>query len=138
MAHTKQTNNDAVVDCIVYANERRVADSDQPYKQPTRAILGNVDKECSITMCGMQSDDTRTLVFCENGHCMHDVCIENIVEHASDLNLLRCPQCRSDDALQWVMEAMPISYQEYIQIVSSTHRGLKTIIGHILSSDIVV
>ena len=109
------TNDDAVVDCIVYACESRnhgIAE-DQRARLTRRVAAAGPDnvsgKECSITMCGNDDDPSNQLLqYCENGHCLHDVCIEYIFDKAESLSTAVCPQCRSQRMIYLVTRAKPI------------------------------
>ena len=114
------TNDDAVVDCIVDACESRnhgIAE-DQRARLTRRVAAAGPDnvsgKECSITMCGNDDDPSNQLLqYCENGHCLHDVCIEYIFDKAESLSTAVCPQCRSQRMIYLVTRAKPIESDEF-------------------------
>jgi hypothetical protein len=108
------TNDDALVDCIVYANEVRIGQA-QENVVGTRAISDPLppphDLACSISMCGNDEEcdsPCRLLRYCPNGHCMHDRCVEYLYMAAETLSVVVCPQCRSEHPMKLVLEANPI------------------------------
>jgi hypothetical protein len=107
---TTSTNGDALVDCIVYANElRKYPHMDR--LAGTRRIIPppKKDASCSITMCGNDDDPScRLLLYCPNGHYIHDRCLEDMFVAADNLNILVCPQCRSEDMMSKVVTANPM------------------------------
>jgi hypothetical protein len=105
------TNDDAVVDCVVYANELRMDERLTRVDAVRRVVDGppSEGSSCSITMCG--NDDgpgCRLLRYCRNGHRMHDRCLEDMFLTADTLSVVVCPQCRSDDIVRMVTRAKPI------------------------------
>jgi hypothetical protein len=124
------TNDDAVVDCIVYANEVRMGNSPEGIRG-TRAIKDPppADKDCSISMCGEDDDPLcRMLRYCSNGHCMHDKCLEYMFKEAETLSTVVCPQCRSEHMVDLVIAANPIQPQIFKRMWSDNSvaaRGIK-------------
>lgn len=117
------SNNDALVDCIVYANQVRMGMI--PSKvEGRRQIrdLGSIssDNVCSISMCGNDDDPSvRVLKYCENGHFMHDKCIEYLFESAEHLSVVGCPQCRSRFAIDLAKKRVPIPGSIFTKLVCS-------------------
>lgn len=109
------TNDDAVVDCIVYANEIRIGDREDNAKGCRRVIDFDAQgKDCSISMCGNEDDpECRMLRYCENGHCLHDKCLEQIFLATDSLSVVVCPQCRSKKVMQLVVDAVPIPMAQF-------------------------
>lgn len=107
------TNNDAVVDCIVYANEVRMGDTPEGIKtQRTVIDPPLLSKGCSISMCGNDDDpECRLLCYCPNGHCLHDKCLEYMFAASESLSTVVCPQCRSEYMIDLVTKAKPIPTQ---------------------------
>lgn len=107
---TTTTNDDALVDCVIYANDARGDD----LRGDVRAARATADPpprdaQCSITMCGNEDDpECRMLRYCENGHCMHDKCIEYMFREAESLSVAMCPQCRSRHVLDVVLREVPV------------------------------
>ena len=116
------TNDDAVADCVTYANELRM--NDEMERVPgTRPVIDDVDgifarASCSISMCGNEDDPTcRMLRSCSNGHCMHDRCLEDMFIAARNVAILVCPQCRSDGIADLIYRARPIPSDVLLNLI---------------------
>lgn len=118
------SNDDALIDCIVYANEQRMIGKDAPFVFGKRRVMDAPDPDacdCSISMCGngeVDGRESRLLRYCPNGHCMHDACIENLFMAAETMSVTCCPQCRSDIAREKALEMSPMSEEAFDRLYS--------------------
>jgi hypothetical protein len=104
-------NDDALVDCVAYANEVRMGRTPDgiPARRPISGAPERSDSMCSISMCGNDDDPSCRLVrYCENGHFVHDRCIEYMIMESDTLSTTTCPQCRSNRVMVAVVNANPI------------------------------
>jgi hypothetical protein len=115
------TNDDAVIDCVVYANDVRMGVSAEGIqarrvvKDPPQSVSG-----CSISMCGNDDDpECRLLRYCPNGHCMHDKCLEYMFTASESLSTVMCPQCRSDHVVNLIVGAKPIPTETFEKMWSA-------------------
>lgn len=121
------TNNDAVIDCVMYSGEMaRCGNSVRlrgVRKCTPSALFPNQDsnrslkeKECAISMCDASDSDTaRMLQVCENGHYMHDTCIEELtIANASRKTPPSCPLCRSTSVFGLANSVQVIPQQEFM------------------------
>lgn len=112
------TNDDAVVDCIVYSCEEHTEE-----RVPlTRRVVDfdSSGKDCSVTLCGNDEEPgVQLLRYCENGHCLHTVCIEYLFDKSESLSTAVCPQCRSERMIRLVLNAKPIESDDYTRWVGS-------------------
>ena len=115
------TNDDALVDCLLYGISLRSGirkDGEYPEwdvkpmdiaKPRTISDPPPPGSACSVTMCGYDDDaECRMIRYCENGHCMHDKCIENLMSMAPSMYSVYCPQCRSEHAIELLMKTAPM------------------------------
>lgn len=119
--HTKiMHNDDALIDCIVYANEVRMGTSPEGILSQRQIIdPPPPDKECSISMCGNDGDPSCQLLrYCPNGHCIHDKCVDYMYRESESLSTVVCPQCRSDSVMDAVVDAVPIPFRIFTEFWS--------------------
>jgi hypothetical protein len=125
------TNDDAVVDCIISGGDASAEDDDPP-APITRKIADyqGENKECSIPMCECESDPSRPLLrYCENGHYMHDRCIEYLFRNAQSLESASCPQCRSKHMTKLVVGAVPVEPLGIFMVCSAERTAFKAFMG---------
>jgi hypothetical protein len=126
------TNDDAVVDCILMAFEAEQADADS--MAPGKWRVSDADglpHECSIPMCANEGDaGSRLLRYCENGHYVHDKCIEYMFRFAPSLDAACCPQDRSRRAIALVLEAMPLSAEDLYKVASPDFIAISAMLEH--------
>ena len=118
------SNDDAIVDCIVYSNECRSTNTEPIPMRNGVEIEKDDTRECSVTMCG---NDGPLLKYCENGHYIHVSCLEFIFLAAETLSVTVCPQCRSDRMLKLVKKMMPMTRIDFSLAFSSTTTAKKAI-----------
>lgn len=108
-------NDDAVVDCIVYTLTSEDVPLDQRLRLTRRVVNSGADnKDCSVTMCGNDDDPANQMLrYCENGHYLHDICLEYIMSNAESLHSTVCPQCRSSRAFNLMTRANPIPNRQF-------------------------
>lgn len=112
-------NDDAIVDCIVYACECKALNTPLDQRLPLTRRVVDFDpagKDCSISFCGNDEDPScQLLKYCENGHCLHSTCLEYLFGAAESLSTTVCPQCRSDRMISITLKAKPIERDNFIK-----------------------
>lgn len=121
-SQTTINNDDAVVDCAVYANEVRMCKSPAGIISQRRVCdVDTSGKTCSISMCGNDDDpECRMLKYCPNGHFIHDKCLEFLFQASETLSTIACPQCRSNNVTALITEKIPIPICHIIKMFSDS------------------
>lgn len=122
-------NDDAVVDCIVYTLTSEDVPQEQRQRLTRRVVnSGAENKDCSVTMCGNDDDPANQMLrYCENGHYLHDICLEYIMSNAESVHSVVCPQCRSNQVFNLVVTAQPITNRQFTAWFSPEETALNII-----------
>jgi hypothetical protein len=119
------SNDDALVDCMEYAWEMRRCGRDVEVHGSRTIVDCAVSRECAINMC--DNDGCRLIRVCENGHAMHDACLEDLVRKCSSIKELKCPACRSDRMKTIVLKAENIEPTVLMGVASPRTAALKAL-----------
>ena len=111
---TAYANDDILVDAVCYSIEKSsegipLDSDDYLVLRDDIVITDNVqgkEKECSVTMCGMDGPMVRV---CKNKHYMHTSCLENMCYHVDELSSVVCPQCRSTEIPKILTDLTPVT-----------------------------